>query len=163
MKHAALDHLRSNFVAIAENCREMGLDACHAHLARIQGMQSSELKRLLYTCSFCILQKPSWTLDCGHLLCRSCVVAHGMCDEDHRSRLTSCPVCQSPNLTSFIMKPPTASAITLKLAGTSPVKIMQFLLDLRRAIGIPLKDCFDIVAGSGIGKLPNGIPTLKQS
>ncbi|EGU73546.1 hypothetical protein FOXB_15943 [Fusarium oxysporum f. sp. conglutinans Fo5176] len=57
------DHVRYHFVDIVMNCRAMGVDASQAHLARIQGSHLVESKQPLYSCSFCILQRPSWTLD----------------------------------------------------------------------------------------------------
>ncbi|EXM35600.1 hypothetical protein FOTG_00054 [Fusarium oxysporum f. sp. vasinfectum 25433] len=59
------DHVRYHFVDIVMNGRAMGVDASQAHLARIQGSHLVESKQPLYSCSFCILQRPSWTLDCN--------------------------------------------------------------------------------------------------
>lgn len=157
------DHVRYHFVDIVMNCRAMGVDASQAHLARIQGSHLVESKQPLYSCSFCILQRPSWTLDCKHMLCRRCINAHATSGQSYHPQVKSCPLCQSPNSSPFFIKPPTASAIALNLRGTNPVKIIQFLKDLRRSVGFPLQDCFDIVIGSEAGKSTFGFSNMRAN
>ncbi|KAF4448266.1 Patatin-like serine hydrolase [Fusarium austroafricanum] len=57
------------------------------------------------------------------------------------------------------------AAITLDLNGTDPVTVIQFLKDLHRSIGVPLKQCFDIVVGAGSGKSPTrpAAPWMNES
>ncbi|KAF5725129.1 patatin-like serine hydrolase [Fusarium mundagurra] len=96
--------------------------------------------------------------DCGR-----CITAHATSGQSYRPQVKSCPLCQSPNSSPFFIKPPTASAIALNLRGTNPVKIIQFLKDLRRSVGFPLQDCFDIVIGSEAGKSTFGFSNMRAN
>ncbi|KAF4468234.1 Vitamin B6 biosynthesis [Fusarium albosuccineum] len=63
-------------------------------------------------------------------------------------------LCQSPNHSTFIVKPPTAGTRMLDLGGTNVKNIRQFLHDLQREIGLhslALTEHFDSVVGSDAG------------
>lgn len=105
------------------------------------------------TCLSCLVRVASNGLSCGHRLCDACVAMHCQESEGQAFRLPACVFCQAANHTPLHVKPSTAGARVLRLAG--PVGAAQgmasFLRSLRSAVRSPLHDQFDVVIASGIG------------
>ncbi|KAM7197977.1 hypothetical protein V8F33_005244 [Rhypophila sp. PSN 637] len=110
------------------------------------------------TCLVCLMRAPSETLNCGHLLCTTCVVIYGLLTqtEPWKYRINHCPLCSEKNQNHITLKPPTAGTKVLKLGGTARTKsiLVQFLKEFQALVGLPLyplRDQFDLVLGSDIG------------
>ncbi len=111
------------------------------------------------TCLVCLARSPSNNLICGHMICDTCVVICGSSEasDPWRFCIPHCPLCQRPNETTVTIQPPTAGKRVLSLEAAAPSKsaLLQFLKDLQALTSLPccsLRDQFDIVVGSNIGR-----------
>ncbi len=110
-------------------------------------------------CFFCLVRGPNYSLDCGHGLCRPCLVICGEASATETWTLAPrrCPLCSELNRKSFQLRPLTASRRMLILRGGERHRgtMMQFLKDLQSQIGLTtmhICDHFDILVGSDIGQ-----------
>jgi len=105
------------------------------------------------TCLSCLVRVASNGLSCGHRLCDACVAIHCQDTEGQAFRLPACVFCRAANHTPLHVKPSTAGARILRLAG--PVGAARgmagFLRSLRSVVRSPLHDHFDLVIASDIG------------
>lgn len=105
------------------------------------------------TCLSCLVRVASNGLSCGHRLCDACVAIHCQETEGQAFRLPACVFCQAANHIPLHVKPSTAGARVLRLAG--PVGAARgmagFLRSLRSVVRSPLHDHFDVVIASDIG------------
>jgi hypothetical protein len=128
------------------------LDPVSHHQQVLKGM-SSLLMNCLETCLSCLVRAASNGLPCGHRLCDICVAILSQDAEGQSFRLPKCVFCGAANDTPLHVKPSTAGARILRLAG--PVEaapaIARSLRSLRSAVQSPLSHHFDMVTASGIG------------
>ncbi|KAF8846836.1 hypothetical protein BDZ45DRAFT_783901 [Acephala macrosclerotiorum] len=107
------------------------------------------------TCLSCLGRRPENVLACGHSFCDTCVSIHGRTDlEDPWTfRIDTCPLCKITNKILLPLKPPTAGVRGLIIDGKS-FKDIEILQDIEKKLGLPIsiREHFDIVIGSGLGK-----------
>jgi len=116
-------------------------------------------------CPFCLVRGPKHLLDCGHSLCRACVVICGEVSttDEWRATIRRCPLCEELNWTTFLLRPPTAGRriLALRCRETHKVATVRFLKELQSHIGLTgwrLRDHFDIFVGSGVGQKAPVLP-----
>lgn len=152
--YGLVEMVRHSFITIATTDQALSLDSAQAHLARIQGNVAFRQSHSNENCAFCIVQGPSYTLDCHHRICEACIPVHGNLVRPWCYELNYCPICQSSIFGNFALRPATAGDRVLKLGGTDANSIFKFLNDISSSAelkGIVLKDQFDTVIATGMG------------
>ncbi|KAH6714025.1 hypothetical protein BKA61DRAFT_689470 [Leptodontidium sp. MPI-SDFR-AT-0119] len=105
-------------------------------------------------CLSCLARKPDSTLRCRHSFCETCIIIHGRIDIEERwvIDVDNCPVCDNLCRASIKLKPPTAGvrALVLDTGDHKDFDILSTFLN-EAALDLELRECFDIVNGSGLG------------
>lgn len=124
------------------------------HVSRIQQCSFMASVVTVRSCAVCIIGKSNFVLDCGHVLCEGCTTLLAREVQPWEFQVDMCWVCRSPNIPSFRVKPPTASARVLELTGTCPDRTLSFLQALQRSpamTAVVLRQWFDSVLADDIG------------
>ncbi|KAH6869643.1 hypothetical protein B0T10DRAFT_523575 [Thelonectria olida] len=154
-----LDQVRETFIRFALE-RQDGSSAC-AHLSLLREFQAAwrDCTEEEF-CFVCLMRLASTKLECRHRLCDACVIICGTQQataDSPKEQVTQCPLCGQRHDGLLLLQPPTSGNRVLELGGTSQYKweMIKFLKDLQSSIGLPLslRKHFDLVIGSGIGKL----------
>ncbi|KAM5342864.1 hypothetical protein ACJ41O_013830 [Fusarium nematophilum] len=87
--------VKLEFITLATQNRAAGTAASETHLTRIWKDWAITNTIPFASCSLCIIQEPHWTLDCGHRLCRKCILSHGTLEVAWRPTVTSCPTSKA--------------------------------------------------------------------
>ena len=170
-----LDHLaeriKRSFVDVAEENITKHRPSAERHLKTMR-MLAPMWRRFRSTlcCSFCLVRSPKYLLDCGHGLCRACLVICGgvSVSDEWRATIHRCPLCERLNGRSFLLRPPTTSLRILRMQCQSKHKAaaMQFLRDLQSHTGLTgwrLSDHFDVFVGSGIGEYETHLAVVART
>ena len=115
------------------------------------------------TCFACMLRRPQYRLQCGHLVCDTSVRVLGSTSIPWTFQVERCFLCQLDTLEfSMRIKPPTASVrlLTIDGGGTRGVVPLVFLQALEERIGLPypVQENFDLAFGTSIGKSNLEVP-----
>lgn len=136
--------------------------AAESHLGILRDLRSlrHHLPRSHRTCWCCLMRMPEKILSCGHALCDTCIRIFGVrtATSQHDFRIKSCPLCGSMNATSiFQLIPPTAGIRMLSIdgggvRGVIPLTMLKCIEHEVAALGLPLRDFFDLTCGTSSGK-----------
>lgn len=141
------------------SCTEISPTA--QHLQRLQNVQSYLLPLKTHkTCLSCLLRTPEKVFTCGHALCDTCVRSLGRKESEERNTFTfnECVLCGKPNhRPSISLAPCTAGVRILSLdgggvKGVIPLVVLQHLEDSLSDLGLTIRDVFDFVCGTSVGK-----------
>lgn len=144
--------IRKQFQLVAADATK---DIVRKHCNNIQSCTGISNIYIHHACSVCLVQNPTFTLDCRHGLCSACVAQIGQESSPWRFQLASCILCRSQNLSPLIMRPPTAGLRILQVDGTRPTAMWQLLRDLRHSTSlnsVPFWEHFDSAIGHDIGR-----------
>ncbi|KAI1264025.1 hypothetical protein F5Y18DRAFT_418041 [Xylariaceae sp. FL1019] len=121
-------------------------------------------------CLGCLFNPAQYTLNCGHIFCRECVLDFGCRKQPCEVVLSSCPLagseqsCQRSDIaairtmpvpTHLTLEPAYAGLRILSLDGGGIRGIMELVVlrAIEDCIGVPLQRFFDIVTGTSTGGL----------
>jgi hypothetical protein len=124
------------------------------HQRQLHALQSTDQLLELSACSFCFFQDAATDLACSHRLCIQCTTYWGSKTEPSYWYVKFCPVCKHQSDTTSNLGLSVAGCRVLRLGGTDPAEIWNFLRQLQRIIGLtsmPFRDQFDKVVATDIG------------
>lgn len=106
-------------------------------------------------CLPCLTGHPSLTLTCGHHFCQRCVQRFGRHLGGAEFQLSQCVLCHVANHAPIYIRPSTAGLRILKLESRNwdVVRLAQTIRRLERLLDGPLYMQFDLVIGTGLGKV----------
>lgn len=149
--------VREKFIELAMERKDGSSARAHSRLlGQFQSAWRSWTNNFI--CLLCLSRPAFNCLRCDHRFCDTCVIISGALLLANSSEILvdHCPLCGQPHGELVLLRPPTAGLRMLELGGTSQDKweMLKFLKELRSitGLGISLREQFDLVVGSGIGK-----------
>lgn len=142
-----------------------GQSVLELHRARLREVArslqscSESFKNRSY-CSCCLMRAREKALDCGHTLCRDCIVTfgHSTPHNRHRYLISRCLICQETvNVPLYRCIPPTAGMRVLSLdgggvRGVVTLVFLSWMTDRLGYLACPMDEHFDLVVGTSAGK-----------